>query len=273
MIAEIIEILDAEMAEPGLYGWFHNLWLIITAAATILLCRFCKAGTSKQVCAVVLSVALAVIFLEVYKQINYTFTVDDQGKIQSDYQWYAFPFQFCSTPMYVGLLAGLVRKGKVHQSLCAYLATYAVFAGAAVMIYPGDVFVKTIGINIQTMICHGSMITVGIYLLYTGYVKLEHKTILQAMPVFAVTVAMAAVMNELAYVTGLLETDTFNMFFVSRHCESTLPIYGAVHEAVPFPLNLVIYILGFTVAAYVILLLAMGVKKIAQKSKRQAITA
>ena len=104
-------------------------------------------------------------------------------------------------------------------------------------------------------------------------VKLEHKTILQAMPVFAVTVAMAAVMNELAYVTGLLETDTFNMFFVSRHCESTLPIYGAVHEAVPFPLNLVIYILGFTVAAYVILLLAMGVKKIAQKSKRQAITA
>ena len=62
MIVEIIEILDAEMAEPGLYGWFHNLWLLITAAATILLCRFCKAGTSKQVCAVVLSVALAVIF-------------------------------------------------------------------------------------------------------------------------------------------------------------------------------------------------------------------
>ena len=272
MIAQIIEFLDAEMAEPGLYGWFHILWLLITAAATVMLCRFCKAGTSRQVCTVVLSVALAVIILEVYKQINYTFTVDSQGKIQSDYQWYAFPFQFCSTPMYVGLLAGLIRKGKLHRSLCAYLATYAVFAGAAVMLYPGDVFIKTIGINIQTMICHGSMIVVGIYLLYTGYVKIEHKTILHAMPVFAVTVAMAAVMNEVAYVTGLLKTETFNMFFVSRHCESTLPIYGAVHAAVPFPLNLIIYILGFTVAAYAILLLAMGVRKIAQKPKK-AITA
>ena len=270
MIAEIIEILDAEMAQPGLYGWFHNLWLILTAAATILLCKLCK-GTPKQVCTVVFSVALAVIILEVYKQINYTFTVDDKGSIQADYQWYAFPFQFCSTPMYVGLLAGILRKGRIHRGLCAYLATYAIFAGAAVMFYPGDVFVKTIGINIQTMICHGSMITVGIYLLYTGYVKIEHKTILKAMPVFAVTVGMAAVMNELANVAGILKTATFNMFFISPYCESTLPVYGAVHQAVAFPLNLIIYILGFTAAAYVILLLAMAVRKIGQIAQKKAV--
>lgn len=273
MIAEIIEILDAEMTEPGLYGWFHSLWLILTAAATVLLCRLFKDGIPRQVCAVILTMAIAVILLEVYKQINYTFTVDEQGKIKSDFQWYAFPFQFCSTPMYVGLLAGIIRKGRVHQSLCAYLATYAVFAGVAVMVYPADVFIKTIGINIQTMICHGSMITVGIYLLYTGYVKLEHKTILRAMPVFAIAVAMAAVMNEIAYVTGLLETDTFNMFFISRYCESTLPVYGPVHEAVPFPLNLIIYILGFTAAAYIILLLAMLIKRFAQNPKKQPIPA
>ncbi len=272
MIAEIIELLDAEMTEPGLYGWFHNLWLFLTVGTTVLLCKFLKDGTPKQVCTVVLTVAIAVILLEVYKQINYTFSVDEQGEIESDYQWYAFPFQFCSTPMYVGLLAGIIRKGRVHRSLCAYLATYAVFAGLAVMAYPADVFIKTIGINIQTMICHGSMITVGVYLLYTGYVRLEHKTILRAMPVFAVAVGMAAVMNEIAYVTGLLETDTFNMFFISRYCESTLPVYGPVHEAVPFPLNLVIYILGFTAAAYIILLLAMLVKKLAH-GKQQPILA
>ncbi len=272
MIAEIIEILDAEMAEPGLYGWFHNLWLILTAAVTILLCKLYKQGTPKQVCTVVFSVALVVIILEVYKQINYTFSVDAKGNIEADYQWYAFPFQFCSTPMYVGLLAGILRKGRIHRGLCAYLATYAVFAGAAVMFYPGDVFVKTIGINIQTMICHGSMITVGIYLLYTGYVKVEHKTILKAMPVFAVTVGMAAVMNELAKTVGILKTETFNMFFISPYCESTLPIYGAVHEALPFPLNLIIYILGFTAAAYVILLLAMGAKKIGQSVQKKVVS-
>lgn len=271
MIAEIIEILDAKMAEPGLYGWFHILWLALTAAATILLCKQYKEGTSKQVCTVVFSVALAVTILEVYKQVNYTFSVDTEGNIVADYQWYAFPFQFCSTPMYVGLLAGILRKGRIHRGLCAYLATYAVFSGAAVMFYPGDVFVKTIGINIQTMICHGSMITVGIYLLYTGYVKIEHKTILKAMPVFAVTVGMAAVMNELANAAGILKTETFNMFFISPYCESTLPVYGAVHQAVPFPLNLIIYILGFTAAAYVILLLAMAARKIGRIAQKKAV--
>ena len=273
MIAEILEILDAEMAEPGLYGWFHNMWLILTAAATILLCKLFREGTPKQVSAVVLSVALAVIFLEIYKQVNYTFIVEEDGSISRDYQWYAFPFQFCSTPMYVGLLAGILRKGRVHKSLCAYLATYAIFAGVAVMFYPGDVFVQTIGINIQTMICHGSMIVVGVYLLYTGYVKVEMKSVLRAMPVFAVAVAMAAVMNEIAYYTGLTKTDTFNMFFVSRHFDSTLPVYGAVHQALPFPLNFIVYILGFTAAASIIMLMAMGVKMIGQKSKKSVVAA
>lgn len=264
-MAKLIQILDTKMTEPGLFGWFHILWLVITVAAAVFLSRYCKAGTPERTRRVVLITAITVIVLEIYKQFNFTYTVDG-GKIIADYAWYAFPFQFCSTPMYVGLLAGLTRKGKVHESLCAYLATYAVFAGTAVMIYPGDVYVETIGINIQTMICHGSMIVVGACLFASGYVKTNWKTVLKAMPVFAVTVGMAAVMNEIAALSGLLKTDNFNMFFISRHTESTLPIYGLVHEAVPFPVNLVIYIVGFTAAASVMLLIAMGIKKLGKKS-------
>jgi hypothetical protein len=174
--------------------------------------------------------------------------------------------------MYIGLLAGIVRKGKVHQCLMSYLATYAVFAGAAVMLYPADVFIETIGINIQTMVCHGSMVCVGIALLYSGYVKVEFKTILKALPVFATMVALAAVMNEIAYFSGLTQRETFNMFFISRHFPSTLPVYGAVHNAVPFPLNFLIYIAGFTAAAFVILLLAIGCKKIAPRLKKQTVS-
>ena len=135
------------------------------------------------------------------------------------------------------------------------------------MIYPNDVFISTIGINIQTMICHGSMITIGIYLFATGHVKLEHKTILKAVPVFSVTVALAAVMNEISYQVGLLETETFNMFYISPYCDPHLLIYKDVQAVVPFPFCLIIYILGFTAAAYVILLLAMGIGKLVGKKQ------
>jgi hypothetical protein len=214
---------------------------------------------------------VVVIISEIYKQINYTFSFDG-NVITADYQWYAFPWQFCSTPMYVGLAAALWKKGKIHDSLCAYLASFALFAGVGVMVYPETVFIETIGINIQTMICHGSMISIGVYLLYTGYVKAEHKTAVRAMPVFAVMVALAVIMNEIAYASGLLETEDFNMFFVSPHQEPSLPVYSLIQGAVPYPWCLIIYIAGFTLAAYIMVLLAMGLKHLAATVSKKIAT-
>lgn len=270
LTAKVLTLLDTAMSRPPIYGWFHIMWLVITVGATVVLCRRFGKNKDKYAPTIVLAVAVAVTLLEVYKQINYTFTVSDTGVVSGDFQWYAFPFQFCSMPMYVGLLTGLFRKGKVHDALYAFLATYSVFAGVCVMLYPQDVFIETVGINIQTMICHGSMIAVGVYLLYSGYVKIEHRTVLKAMPVFAVAVALAAVMNEVAHLTGLLQTETFNMFFISPHCEPSLPVYSLVQQVVPFPWCLLIYIAVFTLAAYIILLLAMLIRNL-RKSKQVSV--
>lgn len=261
--APALRVLDTPMETPTLYGWFHLLWVGITIAVTVFLCLWQKRSETSHHRKVILWTAIVVLVLEVYKQINFGFSYE--GGVSFDYAWYAFPFQFCSTPMYVGLLAGLTKPGKIHDALCAYLATFAVFAGLCVMLYPGDVFIRTIGINIQTMVCHGSMIIIGVYLLATGYVKISHKTIFKAAAVFAVCVGLAVVMNEIAYVTGLLQTDTFNMFYVSRHCDPHLPVYSLVQPLLPFPLDLVVYIAGFSLAAYIILLIAMGIKNTLHK--------
>lgn len=264
LIQSILRIFDASMKTPGLYGWFHLLFFGLSIGLAVLFCYIHK-KTNPQKTAhwVIFGTALLVTVLEIYKQINYSFSYE-KG-ISFDYAWYAFPFQFCSTPMYVGLLAGIFRKGKLHDALAAYLATYAMFAGLCVMFYPGDVFISTIGINIQTMICHGSMVTVGIYLLATGYVKLEHKTIVKAIPVFAVCVGIAMIMNEIAYRSGLLATDSFNMFYISPHCDPHLPVYSLVQPLLPYALEIIVYIAGFSLAAYVILLLAMGIKALTVK--------
>ncbi|MBO5316939.1 MAG: YwaF family protein [Oscillospiraceae bacterium] len=261
ILQNLLRIMDVDMERPGLYGWFHLLWLGITILTAVALCRWYPKDRKPH--GLILTVTVAMILLEIYKQINYSFSYTNG--ITYDYQWYAFPFQFCSTPMYVGLLAALTRKGRIHDAACAYLATFAVFAGVCVMLYPADVFIDTVGINIQTMICHGSMIFLGVYLLYSGYVKLEHKTVLKAAAVFAVCVGLAMGMNELAHATGLLERETFNMFFISPYCAPSLPVYSLVQRVVPYPLNLVIYIAGFTLAAYLILLVAMGVRRLGQR--------
>lgn len=248
-LMELLRLMDTKGPEPGLYGWYHILWLLIVVVATVCLCRL-KPDPRKTL----LVISLVVMVLEIYKQINYSFSYD--GSITFSYQWYAFPFQFCSTPMYIGLLAGLTKPGKLHDSLCAYLASFSLFAGLCVMVYPGDVYVDTVGINIQTMICHGSMVVQGVYLLHCGYVRPERKTLLRAAGVFSACVAVAMVLNEVAHATGLLEEHTFNMFFISPYCAPSLPVYSLVQQVVPFPISLVIYIIGFSAAAGIMLLAA-----------------
>ena len=261
----VLEILDARMTTPEGYGWFHLLFFALSIGMGIFLCIKFKNPTEKQTRTILLILSITSIVLEIYKQINYTFSPTDTG-INADYQWYAFPWQFCSMPMYVGLLGGLT-KGKFHHAMCAFLATYSTFAGLCVMLYPAQVFISTIGINLQTMICHGSMLTVGIFLLGTRYVESTHKTILKAIPVFSVAVLMAMGMNELAHWTGFTGGETFNMFFISPYEDPSLPVYSIVQQYVPYPWCLIIYIAAFSLAAYLILLISMGMFRIKRKNK------
>ena len=266
-ITSLLKFLDTPMTRPEMFGWFHLLWLGITAAATVLLCRFGKPKSQSAVYKTIFVTAIVILLFEIYKQINYTFIVKD-GAIVTKYQWYAFPFQFCSMPMYVQLLCIFIKKGRVRQALCAFLATYGLFAGLAVMLYPSTVFIQTIGINIQTMICHGSMVAIGIYLLCSSEIKLSLRTMYQASAVFAIALGIAVLLNEIAYRVGIVETGTFNMFFVSPYCEPSLPVYSIVQNHVPFPFCLVLYFIGFTGVSTILMLIAMLVKRLAEKKKK-----
>ena len=100
------------------------------------------------------------------------------------------------------------------------------------------------------------MIAMGIVLLRTGYVLASAKTVLEAYPVFLVLVLAAGGMNELAHLSGLLERETFNMFFISPYCAPSLPVYSLIQPLVPYPVSVLIYIVGFTAAAGIVLMLA-----------------
>lgn len=268
-LGEILNLLNIKMNTPIPYGGFHLFFLITSFLAGVLLCRYHANAGEGFIRRLLFVTALTVIGLEIYKQINFSFRYDGKT-ILFDYQWYAFPFQFCSTPMYIGLLAALIKNERIHRSLCAYLGTYSLFAGLCVMFYPVSVFVDTIGINIQTMVCHGSMVSIGLYLLCSGYVKTELRTVLRAFPVFLTLVLVASLMNEAAYQTGLLETETFNMFFISPYCAPELPVYASVQRILPFPLSLLVYILAFTTASCLVLSVTAVMKSRVSAVQRMA---
>ena len=258
----ILNFLDGQMTRPLPYGWFHLLAFGVIIALTIFMAVKYKNSTDKQNRRILLTFAIVMIVLEIYKQLNFSY---NGATDVWNYRWYAFPFQFCSVPMYVFLIAALIKKGKVQDALFAFLGTYALFAGLAVMLYPVDVFTSTIGINIQTMVHHGLILVAGVYLIASGRVKLEHKTILKAAIVFVIVFTLAFIMNEVHEALNI--EGNFNMFFISRHGVNHLPILNQIFATAPYLVFLAAYLFGFTLVAYIILMCA----KVASIVKHQVI--
>ena len=267
MFEKILPILEWRAKTPAVFGAYHIIWIFIMIAATVLLCLLYKKGCIKKPERVVWITAVIVIALEIYKQIVFCYGIDEWGVMHFEYQWFILPWQFCSMPMYIGLLAGILR-GKARNVMHCFLATYAIFGGLTVMAYPGQVFVSEIGINIQTMVCHASMIVIGVFLFYTGLVKTEFKSLLKASAVFVVSLGIAVGINEWAYRSGIMEgAQRVNMFYVSPYCEPSLPVYSNVQRVVPYPWNLFIYIAGFCTIACLILYIAKLTQIISAKIK------
>lgn len=266
---EFMNFLQGRMNTPGLFGWFHIVCLAIMIGICVLIYIFRKKISPKMVNTIILCTGIAIILLEVYKQLVFSFNYNGgNGNSYWDFQWYAFPFQFCSTPMYIMLLAGILRKGKIHDTLLCYLATYALFAGLVVMAYPGDVFISYIGINIQTMVCHGGMFIIGFLILATRSIKFDFRSILKATIVFVIMLILALLMNIIWHHCSNSD-ETFNMFYISPYFPCTLPLVSIIYANAPYAVFLLCYVVGFMLAASVILGFAVLFDKIEKKLHKQ----
>ena len=269
---KIVYFLQGDMTRPTPYGWFHLLAFGLVIALTVLLCVFFKDATDRTYRIIVLAVWCVIALGEIYKQTVFAMSWDG-AVVTWDYAWYAFPYQFCSTPLYILPFVALLPEGRVRRAMMMFTGTFAFFGGIAVMFYPGDVFIETIGINIQTMIHHGSQVILGIYTIVYTRRNLKVLSWLSAIPVFAVLVAVAVGLNLGVYHAFAAKgiEDTFNMFFVSPYFECTLPVLSGIYPLVPYAVFLITYILGFGVVAGIMYYAQWGIIKLCHflKEKRK----
>ena len=215
---------------------------------------------------ILLIIGLSFIILDILKHLNFAY---DATTDSWEYEWKQFPFQFCSVPMYVMILVASLRECKFRDYLCSFLATFGLFAGLVVMIYPNTILSNIIFRFSQSMIHHASMLIVGILMYVSGKVKINHKTFLKALPVFIVCVIIAFMMNLIYHATG--NSNSFNMFYIGPYNKCDIPILNTIGSALNIASKnlhfgnfvfILIYIVGFSIAAYLILLVAMLINKI-----------
>ena len=247
-----LQTLNGQMTEPKPFGWFHWIFITLTVATCIFIVIKCRTLTERQLRNVLLITGVVLIALEIYKQFNCAYNPDEDVW---SYNWSNFPFQFCSTPLYILPLSALIPHERFRQRLYAFLGTYGLVAGVMVMLFPSSVFSETIGINLQTMIHHSGMIVVGVLLLSSGKISFNFQSLKDALFVFLPLCATAMVMNEL-YIAFGSDEYSFNMFYISPKGEPPMDFLVALLDHVPYIVYLIGYLFFFTFGAYLVLQIA-----------------
>ncbi len=264
---EILYLLQGKMEEPQPWGWFHFMWLFLVAVASIILYINRKKYSEKQLKWVLGVYGIGALILEVIKQLIWSFNFDAATNIITwDYQWYAAPFQLCSTPIFVTVACLFLKTGKVRSALLAYVAYTTILGSIATMLIPTDCFTDFTEVNIHTMWLHCGSFVVSLYLLMTGAVKDNKSDLFGAFISFGAFATVANVMNIVLYNSGILNGETFDMFYISPYFISALPVFDKIQENVPyliFLLTYVVVILGGT-------LLIFGLNKLVRRIRRVA---
>lgn len=270
IFVKFLQVLSAEMTDPHSYGWFHFMFVGIMISLTAFLCIKFRNSNDKVFRRIVLIAWITMLVLEIYKQFefSYDFVTNDLNEISVtwDYNWEAFPYQLCSTPLYVFPFIAFMKDNKFREYLVAYVSTFSLFGGLATFCYPENVFIETIGINIQTMVHHGLQIVIGVFCIVYFRKRFNIKFYLKSLPVFGVLVSIAFFANEIFYaIVG--DAETFNMFYISRHWRCILPILEIIYDNIHYVPFLMLYVFGFMLVAAIIFFVAKGIMVLVNKIK------
>lgn len=242
LIAYLLDHTPRLSARPAPFGVFHLTSVAILLAAAVLLIIFRKRlPRGERALRLWLTVfGVGLLLLEVGKQLTYSY----DPAAGWAYNWDRFPFQFCSTPIYVALVAICLPAGRVRQALLNFLATYSPVAGCAVLFYPApDVFHEILFLDLHTMLWHGAMLLFGLYLWLTRAVTPSVKTALTAAAVYLPMPCIALCLNELEMALGFAGEQTFNMFYIARDGTCVIPVLSWFRVHTPYPVFFIAYVL------------------------------
>ena len=268
LFEKILYFLQKEMPEPTPFGWYHLLCIGIMLLFIVILIIRRKKHNDKQLKIVLATYGIIVLVLEILKQLTWSFNYDPITQLITwDYEWYAFPFQLCTTPIYISLICLFLKKGKLRDALLSYLAFFTILGSISTILLPESCFVEDILVNIHTMYLHLGSFVISVYLLFTKEVKLNKKNFISATIVFLSLTTIAEILNISIYHSGILNGETFNMFYISPYFISSLPVFDIIQENVPYIIYLLIYIVALTLGALIIYFISLGINKLLSKKQ------
>lgn len=233
------------METPKAYGLFHLSFMLIGFAICGLAAWRLRHASEKVNKIILLSVGIFLAVSEVYKQLFYYFYMNE-----NTYAWWIFPFQLCSVPMYLCIIAPLLKPGKLQKAMYSFMMIYNLLGGAISFAEPSGLLHPYWTLTIHALIWHMLLVFVGLYLCFSGRGGHTAKDYRLASVAFICLCGIAFLINLLLWDVS---EGTINMFFVGPR-NSSLAVFSWIAETFGWYVSTALYIPAVCLGAYIIFL-------------------
>ena len=262
-MVEFIHFLQGKMEEPGIFSWFHLIALIPIIAGAILIPLFFKDAKEKTYKRILFIFWVVLITLEIFKQLVKAYHYEEPP--YWEYSIRDFPFSICSMVYYLMPIILFVNKEKhpkIVDAAVGYFSFILLTMGIVVCIYTKMVTSDLIFINVQTLIHHGSLVILGVYIYVWNRKTITFKTFYRSLIAFAITAVIAIIINVAFY------PNFINMFFINPTRITNLPIGNVVQEKVGYPVYLIGFLSLIALVTFLTYLVETSIYKMVSKKRR-----
>ena len=257
MIDYIYSLTENVVEEPQIWDSFHMQFLIWVAVSCAVLGIIIGRTSDRTFRFTIMLFWLAMLFGEAFKQIATSLEMVD-GTVVFNYDWSDFPFQLCSTPIYVLPFLAFLKDGRMRDFAAAYIVGYGLIGGLAVYFVPHTVFGEIWVFNMHSMIHHGIQIITGVITAVRYKNRVNLKFFMKGWLVFVLMFTVAMLLNTVFYdylieIGELMVDDTFNMFLVSPNMEFNIPVFTDMFNTLSSWQMIAVYFVGVPLGTAVIM--------------------
>ena len=246
LIISILNMTAWRMDAPKLFGGFHIIASLAAAAAAMLLAVAVSARKSADTVRVLSVTGWVLLLLEIWKQF-FLFYIVNNGA----YDWWYFPFQLCSVPMYLCILLPFTGT-RTRRTYLTFLGAYTFVSAVATLIYPEDILRSYTALTVHGFVWHGLLLFISLVVLLTGSADTSARGLLRAFSLFVILSVIAVGINVLAEplmrAAPGLPHSWAAMFYLNPYHISPQPLVGTIQKTAGIPAGLLLYSIAVAAA-------------------------
>lgn len=234
------------MAAPKPYSSFH----ICFTAAGITLAVFMAYWAFKKWKGPLFSrvIFLCGLFLtasEIWKQLFLYYIIN-----QESYDWWYFPFQLCSLPMYFCLLYPMVKSEQFKTVLCTFMQNFNLLGGVMALAEPSGLLHPYWFLTLHGLGWHILLIFIGLYIFFSKKADSSVIGYFKTLPLFFICCLIADFINRTAEPAGQAD-----MFYISPYYPSAQIVFHDIAMKLGITAGNLIYLFSICLGGFLLHLL------------------